>query len=403
MLQLEVERNEFAESLFSKSVTTDQPLQQSSNLNTILPPVNMTAKTRSGRKFPLARKPKPAAAHIDPAKFRHRRRSPRNHSVSKIHDKKVEVILRAEKRKRQRKEEREENQENEPEAEEAVVEELPSDNSSRRRSNRNIHAIRLKGTASFYRNLRTLFFSKISENGYQHIGGNRVQWLRKHNDPPIYVIDDFLTHSELEYFDSRVKELKFERSFVDNMALEEMRGANDSADNGGSYSSKKRQRRAILDTTHRTSRFFGFKKQQDAKIASLERRIAGLLGCWVHQIEPLQLVRYLPGEFFNVHHDMGDLLDDDEVKLPKKHIMLKRRVLTLFFYLNTLSEDQGGCTYFPKCGNLRVQPKRGRVVIWSNVTADGLPDPRTIHAGEPVISDQQDFAKYGLNLWICEE
>jgi len=100
---------------------------------------------------------------------------------------------------------------------------------------------------------------------------------------------------------------------------------------------------------------------------------------------------------------MGDLIDNDQVKLPKKHVVVKRRVLTLFFYLNTLTDDQGGCTHFPKCNNLRVQPKRGRVVIWSNVTADGLPDSRTIHEGEPVNSDEKDFAKYGLNLWICEE
>jgi prolyl 4-hydroxylase len=100
---------------------------------------------------------------------------------------------------------------------------------------------------------------------------------------------------------------------------------------------------------------------------------------------------------------MGDLMDNDEVKLPKKHLAVKRRLVTLFFYLNTLEPDQGGCTYFPKCNNLRVQPKRGRVVIFSNLTADGLPDPRTIHAGEPVVSEETGFAKYGLNLWICEE
>ena len=100
---------------------------------------------------------------------------------------------------------------------------------------------------------------------------------------------------------------------------------------------------------------------------------------------------------------MGDLLDDDQVVLPKKHMAVKRRLVTLFFYLNTLQEDEGGCTYFPKCNDLRVRPERGKVVIWSNLTKDGLPDPKTIHAGEPVVSDEKGFAKYGLNLWICEE
>jgi len=360
----------------------------------------LSMTTRSGRAFSVSRKPKPIAVRMDQDEFLRRRRSPRNHLDSKEHDRKLKSFFREDTRRRQRQEAKKADHEREPEVEEEVEE--TDATSPRRRSNRNLHAIRLRGSGTFYRNLRTLFFSKQSDTGYQNIGGNRIKWRRECDNPPIYVIDDFLKPSELEYFDSRVKELRFERSFVDNMALDDMRGADDDATNPDSKPTK-RQRRTILDTTHRTSRFFGFKKLQDTKIASLERRIAELLGCWVHQIEPLQLVRYLPGEFFNVHHDMGDLMDNDQVTLPKKHVAVKRRVLTMFFYLNTLTEDQGGCTHFPKCKNLRVQPKRGSVVIWSNVTAEGLPDPRTIHAGEPVKSDDKEFAKYGLNLWICEE
>jgi prolyl 4-hydroxylase len=143
-------------------------------------------------------------------------------------------------------------------------------------------------------------------------------------------------------------------------------------------------------------------KLHDSKITALEQRIASMLGCWIHQIEPLQLVRYKPGQFFGVHHDMGDLLENDSVLLPKKNIHVKRRLVTLFIYLNSLEKEQGGCTYFPKC-NIRVQPQRGRLVIWSNTTKEGLPEPRTIHAGEPVRSEDENFIKYGLNIWICEE
>jgi prolyl 4-hydroxylase len=197
---------------------------------------------------------------------------------------------------------------------------------------------------------------------------------------------------------------------------------------------RKRRSRTVIDNSHRTSTFHSFRKLQDSRISALERRIAALLGCWVHQIEPLQLVRYMPGQFFGLHHDMGDLLEDDGddiVTLPRKNIVVKRRLVTIFCYLNTLQEDQGGATYFPKCGHLRVIPKRGRAVLWSNVTAEGQPDARTIHAGEPVVvintntgataSDdnkvtagndkntekakkcEPTVVKYGLNIWICEE
>ena len=37
--------------------------------------------------------------------------------------------------------------------------------------------------------------------------------------------------------------------------------------------------------------------------------------------------------------------------------------------------------------------------MWSNVTKEGFPDPRTVHAGEKCVSN----TKYGLNVWICEE
>lgn len=131
-------------------------------------------------------------------------------------------------------------------------------------------------------------------------------------------------------------------------------------------------------------------------------RISDWLGCWVDQIEPLQLVRYMPGEFFDMHHDLADLDADGNVIPPPKHAQAKRRIITLFVYLNTLSEEHGGCTYFSRC-NLRIQPKKGRLVLWSNVTENGLPDPRTVHAGEKIKSDLKETVKYGLNIWICEE
>lgn len=167
----------------------------------------------------------------------------------------------------------------------------------------------------------------------------------------------------------------------------------------------KRRRRTILDTSHRTSTFFGFKHRADSTIRAIEQRTADLLGCWVHQIEGLQLVRYLPGQFFGVHHDLGDLLSDDRVLLPRKQFAMKRRLVTIFVYLNDLDKDQGGCTYFPKCGGLRVRPKRGKAVLWSNITAEGYPDPNTIHAGEAVhaTTGDKNIVKYGLNVWITEE
>mmetsp|Transcript_17490 Transcript_17490/g.49407 ORF Transcript_17490/g.49407 Transcript_17490/m.49407 type:complete len:665 (+) Transcript_17490:3-1997(+) len=544
-------------------------------------------------------------------------------------------------------------------------------NAPSRRSGRNHNSIRLSGgfCPSFYRKLDALFFNDASlspskasavvrrgrtarakmakSNGKRDkskaarlassarlaqsakraaaaTASTRLSMLpsstveKVHDEPSIYVIDNFLTPSELEFFDRVITSCKFEKSFVDNMEFgtkddstnkdedkprqidvdnDKNKSSNDNHDDDvnniedastqqASQSSvsptngdhpvqspaaistttgissdaivvrndedgadspptatqsqtstealqdassslpllpsssseqppakkqcrKKRQSRTIVDTLHRTSTFFAFRKLHNQKIASLEQRIASMLGCWVHQIEALQLVRYLPGQFFGVHHDMGDLLDDGDVVLPPKHLAVKRRLVTVFVYLNTLEEGQGGCTYFPRCGGpaskkkrqqqqnqqnqrtakdvkepqkdpamtptrcsarirdrkkkkqeheeeeakkerdaatnkpseggasktrspaedgLRIHPKRGRAVLWSNVTKGGLPDPFTVHAGEPVIqadvpsspppngagtnststnaptaNKNPTTIKYGLNIWICEE
>lgn len=272
-------------------------------------------------------------------------------------------------------------------------------------------------------------------------GDVKVERVTRPDEAAIFVVDNFLTENELLYFDERIRgrSLRFERSFVDNMewnvkeneeedVVEEEgeEGAgdeedgdeegeedpdgsedNDEIDKEEDYGKANKKRRIVLDTTHRTSTFVSFRKMQDSKIATLEQRIADMFGCFVPQIEPLQMVRYTPGQFFGVHHDMGEILPDDTAVTPPKSIFVKRRLVTIFIYLNTLDQEQGGATLFPKCNNLRVRPERGRAVIWSNVTSNGQADSRTIHAGEPVIAvpskDAASQCKYGINVWICEE
>ena len=142
-----------------------------------------------------------------------------------------------------------------------------------------------------------------------------------------------------EYLQSKIDSGKFEKSFVDKVDPEDSK--------------------STFDTQHRTSTFLSFSKRQDTRTAAIEQRAADLLGSWTSQsVEPLQLVKYLPGQFFGVHHDMGDLDDDGSVALPNKTLYSKRRLVTIFCYMNAVEE--GGATYFPACGDLRVaRPPRG--------------------------------------------
>lgn len=193
-----------------------------------------------------------------------------------------------------------------------------------------------------------------------------------HESPNVFVMDDFLTLSELSYCETLFDENKFSKSFVDT------------SDN-----------QTIYKEEQRTSSFQSLEKLQNAHVASIERRASDLLGLSVEQMEPLQLVRYRTGEFFGIHHDLGILYDDGSVELPPRNHWTRRRIATIFCYLN----DSDGCTYFPLLNNgLRVTPKRGRAVLFCNILQNGMPDPKTIHAGEP----PNVGMKYGLNIWACE-
>jgi hypothetical protein len=115
------------------------------------------------------------------------------------------------------------------------------------------------------------------------------------------VIDNFLTESDLDYFDEKIKSLTFEQSFVDNMnydngdddtAMEveddsgnsdekkqQDRSSEESIDNTPSKKKRRRRKsRTILDNTHRTSTFHSFGKLQDSKISTIEQRVATLMG-----------------------------------------------------------------------------------------------------------------------------
>ena len=61
-------------------------------------------------------------------------------------------------------------------------------------------------------------------------------------------------------------------------------------------------------------------------------------------------------------------------------------------YLNSVEE--GGATNFPKI-DLTIPPQAGVLLVWNNMARDGRPNPRTLHAGMPVMRG----IKYVLTKW----
>ena len=154
----------------------------------------------------------------------------------------------------------------------------------------------------------TAFPSQNSNNDenkkYKELQLESFKLKQVYESPCIYIVENFLNASDLAYLQSKVKIGQFERSFVDQV---------------GAASDDDDFEAGIYDTQHRTSTFLSFEKQQDARISAIELKAAKLLGCWSSaSIEPLQLVRYTPGQFFGVHHDMVVLHDQDRL-VPLAH------------------------------------------------------------------------------------
>ena len=118
----------------------------------------------------------------------------------------------------------------------------------------------------------------------------------------------------------------------------------------------------------------------------VRQRISAFSGYEDHHLEPLQVVRYFPGQKYDPHHDLFDLCD-----FPQK----PRRHLTFLIYLNSMPGDAGGHTTFPRL-NVRVQPTARTALVFNDVLDNGLDDERTEHGG----SAPSSGVKYAINCWI---
>jgi hypothetical protein len=280
---------------------------------------------------------------------------------------------------------------------------------------------------------------------------SRMSMQKIHASPNIYTIDNFLSQAELQYFHNKIKiankNKMFQSSFTDeenefNRGKKRRRINHSDCSNSANLENDLDNASAEYSETtpmlmkQRTSKFIHFTKQSDSTITSIEQRACEMLSIPNDNIEPLQLVKYQTGQYFNVHHDLGILYDDGSVELPQRLnacLSPPRRIVTILVYLNDVKIDNGGSTKFPllkqtmqyhqhgheqnknDSGNecLEIYPKKGMAVVWCNITKEGLPDTRVVHSGEALVSrslggagdaivHDKEIVKYALNIWACE-
>lgn len=120
------------------------------------------------------------------------------------------------------------------------------------------------------------------------------------------------------------------------------------------------------------------------------RRVSQVIGEPFENQEDSMILRYRSGEAYAEHYDFVD----PRVEQFQRELGLQgQRIATVLIYLN--EDYTGGETDFPVLG-WRYRGSQGDALAFRNVTAAGLPDARTLHAGRPPASGE----KWLLSKWI---
>jgi prolyl 4-hydroxylase len=127
----------------------------------------------------------------------------------------------------------------------------------------------------------------------------------------------------------------------------------------------------------------------------LQARMTDRLRVPLSHAEHLVVLRYLPGQEYRPHCDW--LHPGTRGNLPGPEHP-GQRVHTVFCYLNHVAE--GGATDFPQL-KVRVEPRRGRIVHFTNLRPDGSGDPATLHAGLPVVAGEKWLATLWTRVRAC--
>ena len=119
---------------------------------------------------------------------------------------------------------------------------------------------------------------------------------------------------------------------------------------------------AILDLIH-----------TDLVTEMIRARIANEIGAPLPCLEVAQVLRYRVGEEFALHFDFLDpQVNREEIA------RFGQRAATFLIYLN--EDFEGGETGFPRLG-INHRARTGDALVFGNLDRNGMPDPRTQHAG----------------------
>jgi hypothetical protein len=134
-------------------------------------------------------------------------------------------------------------------------------------------------------------------------------------------------------------------------------------------------------------------RQHDHVLEVLERCISSISGVPTLNGEFLQILRYRLGEEFRPH---VDYFNESAGGAYQSLADGGQRAQTVLMYLN--DGYQGGSTCFPKL-QIDIKGRRGDMLHFHNLQANGLGHKNSLHAGMPVTAGE----KWLLSQWIRSE
>jgi prolyl 4-hydroxylase len=134
-------------------------------------------------------------------------------------------------------------------------------------------------------------------------------------------------------------------------------------------------------------------RQHDHVLEALERCISSVSGLAALNGEFLQILRYRSGEEFRPH---VDYFNERGAGAYRSLADGGQRAQTVLLYLN--DDYGGGNTCFPRL-KMEIKGRRGDMLHFHNLDADGLGHKDSLHAGMPVMAGE----KWLLSQWIRSE
>ena len=197
------------------------------------------------------------------------------------------------------------------------------------------------------------------------------------NDPYIYTIDNFLTEKQCKFM------IKVSKDNLKLAGVSKMEGEKNLEP--GKYKG-------------RTNSSYWMPRDAYPETLDIAKKVAKRIGCNYKHFENFQVIHYNENEEYKYHFDAYDI--NEKEKYEKFCGKRGNRIRTVLVYLNDVEE--GGGTGFDSLteydGEVVVEPKMGKMVVFTNVNDDDSLNKNSRHAGLPVIQGE----KWAFNLWLRE-